>query len=48
LLSQINLEFPKKDRKIAIENNKKYQKEITKFDFIKKLNNSQPQRIEYK
>lgn len=47
LLSKINLEFPKKKREIAKKNNKIYQKEITKLEFIEKLNNSYVQRIKY-
>lgn len=46
-LSKINLSFPKKKREIAKKNNRIYQKEITKLEFIEKLNNSYVQRINY-
>ncbi len=43
-----NIVYPIELRRKAIENNKKWQSEITKLSFIEKLNNSKIKRIEYK
>lgn len=43
-----NVVYPTALRKKAIENNKKWQSEITKLSFIEKLNCSEIKRIEYK
>ena len=47
-LSTNNLIYPDNIRKKVIDNNKKWQSEITKLSFIEKLNNSEIKRIEYK